>query len=198
MKKELFLDVCLLMLIVIPAFQCHKKNSNPINPADQLPAPTSSGKNTFGCLINGKVMIPRRPFGDIVPYLTCTYQYLYNDPISGYALSVSGTDKADACHFNSVTLSLDSADLQVKTYPLGKHVRKGYYANTNAINGCQGPGLQFYYTTEIVNGELSISFLDRTNQIVSGVFWFDAVLDGGVPGDTMHVREGRFDMHYTQ
>jgi len=37
--------------------------------------------------------------------------------------------------------------------------------------------------------------LDVENNIVSGTFWFDAVND---PREIVEVREGRFDMRFTQ
>ncbi|MFC5981116.1 hypothetical protein [Flavobacterium salmonis] len=44
-------------------------------------------------------------------------------------------------------------------------------------------------------GELKITKLDFTNNIVSGTFWFDVKDDKGV----LHqIREGRFDMQFTQ
>ncbi len=52
-----------------------------------------------------------------------------------------------------------------------------------------------YNTTDSVTGQITITFLDQVNQIVSGTFWFDAL---NKPGDTVHVRNGRFDMHFTE
>ncbi|MBW7840687.1 MAG: hypothetical protein H3C36_13855, partial [Chitinophagaceae bacterium] len=45
------------------------------------------------------------------------------------------------------------------------------------------------------SGELWIKKLDPVNQIVSGTFWFDAVTANG---QKVEVREGRFDVRYTQ
>ena len=43
------------MLIVLCAASCKKDKQN----QDQLPPATQTGANTFACLINGKVFIPK-------------------------------------------------------------------------------------------------------------------------------------------
>ena len=43
------------MLALLCAASCKKENKN----EDQLPPATQTGANTFGCLVNGKVWIPK-------------------------------------------------------------------------------------------------------------------------------------------
>ncbi|WP_425413758.1 hypothetical protein [Psychroflexus tropicus] len=38
--------------------------------------------------------------------------------------------------------------------------------------------------------------LDTDNQIVSGTFWFD--VEHPTTGEVLEIREGRFDMQYTE
>ena len=53
----------------------------------------------------------------------------------------------------------------------------------------------FSRTNSIQTGNLTITKLDQVNQVVSGAFWFDVKDSNG----TVHqIREGRFDMQYTQ
>lgn len=52
-----------LMIISFPFwgfgnFSCSKEN-NPIDPGPQLPPATQTGANTFGCFINGSLLMPR-------------------------------------------------------------------------------------------------------------------------------------------
>ena len=54
----------------------------------------------------------------------------------------------------------------------------------------------FSRTNSIQTGNLTITKLDQTNQIVSGTFWFD--VEHPISGEIVEVREGRFDMQYTQ
>ncbi|QMU65321.1 MAG: hypothetical protein GKR88_14145 [Flavobacteriaceae bacterium] len=61
-----------LLFVVITFFNC-SNNDDPIE-QDQLPPITQTGANTFGCLINGKVLIPKdgtgvpQPKGIMVKY----------------------------------------------------------------------------------------------------------------------------------
>ena len=52
MKKIFFL------LLSFIAISCSKDNSIE-TPADQLPPITTTGANTAGCIINGKILIPK-------------------------------------------------------------------------------------------------------------------------------------------
>ena len=49
-----------------------------------------------------------------------------------------------------------------------------------------------FYTTNLLNGELKITKLNTQQRIISGTFWFDAILSG----EKIEIREGRFDMRY--
>lgn len=60
--------------------------------------------------------------------------------------------------------------------------------------GIRGTG--FPTTDGTYTGELTITKLDYTNNIVSGTFWFD--LKHPATGETVKIREGRFDTHFTQ
>jgi flagellar basal body rod protein FlgG len=44
-------------------------------------------------------------------------------------------------------------------------------------------------------GELKITYLDLTNQTISGTFFFDIIVQNG---KLREIREGRFDMQFTQ
>ena len=49
--------IFLLFLTTFALNSCDKDDSKPQNPIDQLPIATQIGKNTFGCLINGKPFV---------------------------------------------------------------------------------------------------------------------------------------------
>ncbi|MEO6837649.1 MAG: hypothetical protein ABI185_04635 [Ginsengibacter sp.] len=70
--KYTFLIISSLFFITLTGSKC--KKDKPINPVDQLPPATQSGANTFGCLIDGKVFLPKGP--SLGPILQCAYQYL--------------------------------------------------------------------------------------------------------------------------
>jgi hypothetical protein len=78
-------QVKLLLLIIACAnifAACKKdKNTTPIEPTptrDQLPAITQTGANTFGCLVNGKVYIPKGYSGNGSPNPKITYDINLN------------------------------------------------------------------------------------------------------------------------
>jgi hypothetical protein len=54
--KSLFLKT-ILLLITITFFNC-SNSDDPIE-QDQLPPITQTGANTFGCVVNGEVLIPK-------------------------------------------------------------------------------------------------------------------------------------------
>ncbi len=53
----------------------------------------------------------------------------------------------------------------------------------------------FIYTNESQSGELTITHLDFNLQVVSGTFFFDVIDQNGA---LRQIREGRFDMQFTQ
>lgn len=67
----------------------------------------------------------------------------------------------------------------------------GGYSYSNYTEGIE----EYYNTTPEVMGEMTITKLDFEDNIVSGTFWFDAVNN---EGDMVEIREGRFDMRFTQ
>ena len=49
----------LIFLTILSLVGCSKDDTTPPEPALLLPTETQTGANTFGCLINGKLLIPR-------------------------------------------------------------------------------------------------------------------------------------------
>ena len=49
---------------------------------------------------------------------------------------------------------------------------------------------KLYNTTEIINGEITITHHDIKNCVISGTYWFDAINENG---EIIEIREGRFD-----
>ena len=62
------------MLVLLCAASCKKENKN----EDQLPPATQTGANTFGCLVNGKVFIPKGYDGIGRPNPHVQYDYDLN------------------------------------------------------------------------------------------------------------------------
>jgi hypothetical protein len=190
-----FITFFFFIWLVFSFFSCKKHTNKPSDPVDQLPAATQTGANTFGCLVNGQVVVIHKPVGNLIPDYGCIYQLTYNST-AGYVFAVSGTDNVDGCYIKNVGLRLDSVQLQETTYSLNTvRVDYGKSGNVNIAEGCSPSPVLMYTTTSNVLGQVIITHLDQQKQIVSGTFYFDAVEI--TRGDTVHVTDGRFDMHYT-
>jgi len=63
----------ILILTIALNISCNKNDDQPQNPNDLLPPVSQTGKQTFGCLINGKAFVPDN-FGE--GRLNAFYQYV--------------------------------------------------------------------------------------------------------------------------
>ena len=195
LRRILFITFFVTALLTCSFYSCKKHTSQPANPVDKLPALTQTGANTFGCLVNGQVVVIHQPFGDLEPDYGCQYQLIYST-VNGYSFNVYGTNKQDGCHFKSVDIGLDSIQLEETTYSLNTSiVHYGRHGLVDISTACPPSPLLTYITDSTISGQLTITHFDQQNQIVSGTFWFNAVESNR--GDTVRVTDGRFDMHYT-
>lgn len=173
-------------LFILTSCDKDKDDDKPTNPIDQLPLATQTGANTFGCLLDGKVFKP----GITHNSYQCFYQYVNG----GYYFFVSGSNKANGVLKEIIigTYKLEIAEGQI----LNLYERVEGNAFGTLVNLDSNTGHHQYNETSITNtGELKITKLDFKNNIVSGAFWFDAKDDKGV---VHQIREGRFDMQFTQ
>jgi hypothetical protein len=184
--KQLSPLLTLLLLLLLFNTSCKKKEVAPI---DQLPAATMEGKNTFGCLVNGKVFKPK---GSMFsgPILESYYQLVDGE----HYFHVSAADKGDSEKILDVNINTNALSI-------GKGVvlplvvgNEGEATGAYAVYDVNRPNTE-YRTNNNFKGELRIIHFDPEKQIVSGTFWFDAV---NAKGEKVEVREGRFDMQFTK
>jgi len=189
MRKEILILASAIILLC--SNSCKKVSTSSTN---QLPPLTTQGLNTFGCLVNGNLFIPQRPWSDPESFYGCFYQYIYADTSKPFVFEVWGEDKPKANDFTVVQIELDSIKLhQGDVFQLGvsgKRKKYGVYMYSPPSIA----GIINYGTSDVLTGQIAITFLDQVNLIASGTFWFDAA-DG--TGDTVHITQGRFDMHFT-
>ena len=173
----------LLILLLTLLNSCGNDDDQPTNPIDQLPAATQTGERTAGALVNGEALIPE-----------------------GGGLALNGEYFFGLAFFNQSGEVLSSINLEVSFIQLSTNqivlLNKNFGDDYNFTGGggiyCNSisiiSGTTYYLTTSTVTGELTITHLDEANQIISGTFWFDAVNNDG---EIVEVREGRFDMPYS-
>ncbi|HXH99678.1 MAG TPA: DUF6252 family protein [Sphingobacteriaceae bacterium] len=168
-------------------------------PLDKLPPATQEGRRTFGCLVNGKPFVHKYQLGNFgPPSLKSHYQHLNTPTAQGFFFHISASreikdsDALEAIAINSNGRAIEEGKVYIlQGAPLTPNTGEIYSEYTIF----SGISINAYTTTGSFKGELHITKLDETNQIVSGTFWFDAVND---KGEKVEVREGRFDMFYTK
>ncbi len=170
----------LILFFLLYLFSCdNDSQSLPSNPVDQLPLPTQTGANTFGCLLDGEAFLP----GNSPNPVDCVYQFVDG----GYYFALQANK-----HINDdlVRLAVATENLQIhplQTYTINEHLDGNVY-------GAYFKNISFSYTGS-TSGELIITNLNTEENIVSGTFWYDIQDTQGI---VHHIREGRFDMHYTE
>ncbi|WP_291135170.1 membrane lipoprotein lipid attachment site-containing protein [Flavobacterium sp. UBA7663] len=156
------------------------------SPIYQLPPETQIGANTFGCLLDGEVFKP-----GLNPN---SYQCFYQFVDGGYYFNVN----ANSTENNILTsLVIGTLRLQIgegQTYSLYERADGNALGGLFVGNSSTGV-IDDSYTSAEHSGELKISKLDSENRIVSGTFWYDIKDNSGI---VHQIREGRFDMQFTQ
>lgn len=180
----------LIPIVLIFSITSCKKNKN-IAPIDQLPPETQTGKNTFGCLVDGKVFVPKG--FSLHPRLTCYYQYIYPSP-NGYVFQVAASDFSSSSFPIEINIFIDSVKIKEgQKIDLTQPIRRGNgYGNYRKV---LNKHLIDYFTFLPSSGQIEIKKFDENNQIAAGTFWFNAVNENG---DTVKVTDGRFDMQFTK
>ena len=171
---------------------CGNDDDQPTNPIDQLPAATQTGERTAGALVNGEALLPRG--GGLTPNLTCFYQLLGGEYFFGLSFSNQNGETLKSINIPILRVELSenqTINLNKSFINDGDFTGGGGEYSHATIDILTGSD---YFTNSINSGELTITHLDETNQIISGAFWFDAINN---EGEIVEIREGRFDMHYS-
>ena len=181
MKKLIFIFLATVLL-----FGCSKNDETPIAAADQLPPATQTGANKVGCLVNGQVLLPyqKNPFGPSA--VVCFYQFVNNQ----FHFSLGFSNDKISGELKGINVA--STNIQ---FQQGQIYQLKLDNGNNAFASYGIQGTPIFVTNNNIFGELKITKLDQINAIISGTFWFDAVNSAGVK---IEVREGRFDMQYSQ
>jgi hypothetical protein len=187
--KILRLLILVIFSLTLLSSSCKKHVIQPANQLSLLPPATQTGARTFGCLINGQAFVPHNRSLLEGPMMQCNYVYT----AGGYFFTVGGGNKNSDGSISDIILETDSlAVSEGQTIKLTDH-----YINGKAFGDYQiinAPSYSYYYyTNQILTGQLTITKLDLAKQIASGTFYFNVLSNSG---DTVKVTNGRFDMPY--
>lgn len=181
MKKACILLA--LMFSFLLQIACNNDDDNtPINPIDQLPPATQIGANTAGCLVDGEAFLPNNE--SVLP-VSCNY-------LDGEDFTLIVSKRVNGIYF-IVSIYIYDTMLEVGGNYTLKEVADGSKFGEYSIDTDSYPSPNYYSTTEIVNGSLTITHHDFDNAILSGTFSFDAI---NSEGKIIKITEGRFDTKY--
>jgi hypothetical protein len=178
----------LLSLFVITTTGCKKPTDNPPTGNNTTPTPcdtclppiTTHGAGTFGCKINGKPFVARGNRTRTATQLDVDISKLY--------VSVIGRNYLDKVNIPSVSFSIEPLlDTGIINFP------------NNAINSWaqHRVGSQQFIAEDIIKGQIHFLRVDYQRRIFSGTFEFDVYdIYNIANGDTIHITEGRFDLHH--
>lgn len=175
----------LLLLALCSLFAGCKKDNAGSTQQDILPPATQTGANTFGCLVNGKVWIPKGYSGtgtpnphtiyatglNGIPYLSIdTRQYEKNNSVGEIFISFG--------NLNHLGFYMASTDFK---FSIGWNTVLANCGMTTLDSTVQSWG-----------GGL-ITKVDIPKQIIAGTFAFKAKRTGC---DTVYITDGRFDIKF--
>ena len=177
MKKIHFLQIMVLCLTLSSCESCKEKEW------DTLPPETQTGKNTFGCLIDGELFVG----GCCAPWMHAPLSASYS--IISNKLYIGAYGKINGQAAGSIMIGIDT--------PRENSTQKLYIAN-------YGRDTNFDFTSpcilfEAVNdGTCTITKLDTVNKIVSGRFEFigKCTLNDNDSTVIRQITQGRFDLKF--
>jgi hypothetical protein len=189
------------LLIVFAAFllffqgSCEKDEDG--CPIYKLPEATKTGENTFGCMINDNVFVPRAAISLFAP---APKKFSYNEETGDiyFFMSFFADDLDYQCGFPDITFKMEAYEV----FSTGE-VEKGKYWATISYYPVQyesGKGYQYNNNLPDLSAKLEITKLDTIENIISGIFQFEAYrsINNYNPEDKLFVTEGRFDFTYNQ
>lgn len=174
--------VCLLICLGIVSLSCQK---------EKLPKPSRSGKNTFGCKINGKNWVPHGTggFGRIEP-TSGGYFYSANNRPDVWIRAYDDRKSFDL-FLNNVTTTGEYL-LNQTTRPKGQLLRPANYGAYSIDGNTIDDPDYAYITSRQYTGKVTVTRADTVNRIVSGTFEFTAYDSDSKK--TVRVTDGRFDI----
>ena len=195
MKKTIFL------LSIIFLTSCSKDNTTEI-PQDQLPPITTAGVNTAGCIINGKVIIPKNTVNSTSGFTSYGLNVLRgtnfnNIPYGNDYFSIKFANLSDGGNSYWIYIHLNNLNNGVGNYNVGQSNAEFY---SDASNNPQILVRETYnnvsgktFLSSPNSGTINITRFDFQNSVISGTF--NAILyNQSNTSEIIQVTDGRFDI----
>ncbi|MBX7204742.1 MAG: hypothetical protein K1X81_04925 [Bacteroidia bacterium] len=158
------------LLLLLASLSCLSLHCKKESELDKLPPATTTGKQTLGCLINGKAFI-----GDGWSKM---YYGIYHDAM----VEIEVKDIVDGdLYFRTEGIITKPGDYVIPYNQPSKHIfaYQWHYGSDNTPNGF---------------GFLRITRLDSVQHYIAGQFDFTIFNSSGTA--SVHVSNGRFDLRY--
>ncbi|ADR22428.1 hypothetical protein MATR_37260 [Marivirga tractuosa] len=198
--KSHFNYFLLFLSFVFIASSCQKED---IKVEDELPPITQEGLNTFGCKIDGEVLVPKDGFstnlftGGTLVGLEAGYPRFGENPVKNYFYIRAGNfvDQGG----DIIYLHLQDID-STGEFELFNSTGNSLYENTNPYHSIirlfdNSDNESRYFSFE-KGGVIRVTRFDTLNHIASGTFEFDIVKESDPLSDTISVTDGRFDINW--
>jgi hypothetical protein len=183
-----------LLLLLIAATSC--SNDKSVDPVAQLPPETQTGANTFGAIINGKVMIPWNSIGYIPPGSNHYAVRYYRNDNWEKIVAADSRNTATGSIYIHLQKKEENYPLKIGVYKIGNSTVSFIddYADTTLINVSlrDASGNGEYYLSIADSGIVTITASDEN--IVSGTFSCKLKNENNSE-DIIEIKSGRFDFN---
>ena len=180
-----FLKSILYVTLVLFAFSCEKPpEPEPVSQEPVMPPLTHTGANTFGCYIDGELFVANEgPSVWSIPPVSGSF-----DEETGVLL-LQGTRYDDKEFLDDIAIQVIGVTEigDYRLYSEGAEL-KGYV--TSGSENCD------YYYNMSNYGFVTVTFFDKTNNIISGNFSMELINLDCSEKKEMKITEGRFDFRY--
>ncbi len=198
MKTQLLSLALSLQLFV--ACSNNNDNTNPLAVCENnLPAITTSGANTFGCCINGNLLIPRDGTGSIGGSDDGAGLYGgYPNTTDYYELDIRDfkSDRTAKILIHMHQVHENGTGVYVINESNGYNAIDGYnhnYMHCRVFN--EATNSYQYYRSFENSGTMEITNYNFYNRILSGVF-SGKMINSSSLNDTIVIKGGRFDINW--
>ena len=195
MKTTILILATILMLT-----SCSKNDDTPTIPLDQLPAITTTGANTAGCLIDGKVLIPKngsQAIGGSPSYgLKLNAGGNFHPPTIGgdyFQLEIANKKDTDGA---GIILWIKNMSNGNGNYIVGQSNGELYNLgpnNNQIIVGITKNGINKTYYSGTNAGTITVTRFDYANGVYSGIF-SSTLYNKDEATEKIQITDGRFDI----